>query len=91
MQVQEKWHKERIKEEYVDNLYDPYENIRVGLNYLQELIGGEENPDYHYVLMCYNMGEPKAKELFSKGIYSSEYSREVLQRAEEIKQEINRN
>lgn len=87
MQVQERLHKERMEAESVVDLYNPYDNIRVGLNLLQEL-KSRSNEDWHYVLMSYNMGESRCKELNTEGIYSSEYSAGILQRAQEIKQEL---
>lgn len=88
MQIYENWHKERMEAEGVTDLYNPYGNIRVGLNFLQELTGGGVNADYHYVLMSYNMGESRAKALYKKGIYSTEYSIGILQRAQELQQEL---
>jgi soluble lytic murein transglycosylase-like protein len=91
MQIWESWHTERMAEENVTDLYNPYENIRVGLNLLQELTGGDTDLDdmeYHYMLMCYNAGTSRAKEYITQGIYSSEYSRAILKRAGEIKQEL---
>lgn len=88
MQIYESWHKDRMEAEGVTDLYNPYGNIRVGLNFLQELTGGGVNADYHYVLMSYNMGESRAKALYEKGIYSTEYSTGILQRAQEIQQEL---
>lgn len=88
MQIYESWHKERMEAEGVTDLYNPYGNIRVGLNFLQELTGGGVNADYHYVLMSYNMGESRAKALYKKGIYSTEYSIGILQRAQELQQEL---
>lgn len=87
MQIYEKWHLDRMEEEGVTDLYNPYGNIRVGLNFIYELSDAGET-DYHYVLMSYNMGESRAKEFFAKGVYSTEYSTEILQRALEIQQEI---
>lgn len=88
MQIYEKWHLERMEEEGVTDLYNPYGNIRVGLSFIYELMDGAVNANYHYVLMSYNMGESRAKEFFDKGIYSTEYSIAILQRAQEIQQEM---
>lgn len=89
LQIGEKWHKERMLEEGVEDLLNPYGNIRVGLNFLQYL--NEKylnNSGVNCVLMAYNMGESGARSLWSEGIYSTEYSRGVLKRAEEIRQEL---
>lgn len=86
MQIQQKWHKKRMEEEQVTNLYNPCGNIRVGLNFLDELY--EKYDNWDKALMAYNMGEGRAKELWKEGVYSTEYSREILQRSQDIKQEI---
>ena len=89
MQIYEKWHTERMEAEGVTDLFNPYQNIRVGLNCLREiqdkyLASSGEN----CVLMVYNMGESTAKKLWAKDIYSSVYSREVIARAQELRQEL---
>ena len=89
MQIYEKWHTERMEAEGVTDLFNPYQNIRVGLNCLREiqdkyLASSGEN----CVLMVYNMGESTAKKLWAKDIYSSAYSREVIARAQELRQEL---
>lgn len=67
--------------------YDPEQGV--GLNCLREiqdkyLASSGEN----CVLMVYNMGESTAKKLWAKDIYSSAYSREVIARAQELRQEL---
>lgn len=89
MQIYEKWHTERMEAEGVTDLFNPYQNIRVGINCLREiqakyLASSGEN----CVLMVYNMGESGAKKLWAKDIYSSAYSREVIARAQELRQEL---
>lgn len=89
MQIYEKWHTELMEAEGVTDLFNPYQNIRVGLNCLREiqdkyLASSGEN----CVLMVYNMGESTAKKLWAKDIYSSAYSREVIARAQELRQEL---
>lgn len=89
MQIGERWHKDRMLEEAVADLLNPYGNIRVGLNFLQYLNKKYlDNSGANCVLMAYNMGESGARILWKDGIYSTEYSREVLKRAEEIRQEL---
>lgn len=86
MQIQEKWHTGRMKALGVKDLYDPYSNMRVGVDYLKEL-QDKYNGD-HKVLMAYNMGGSGAKKLWDKGVYSTTYSKSILQRAQELKQEL---
>jgi hypothetical protein len=89
MQIQEKWHTERMEALGVTDLYNPYANMEVGVNYLKEIqdrylaSSGE-----HCVLMVYNMGYSRANELWAEGVYSTAYTRQILQRAQEIKQEL---
>lgn len=86
MQIFEKWHKERMAEEDVEDLYDPYGNVRVGLNFLAELY--EKYGTWDKALMAYNMGESKAKAFWNEGIFETDYTKVVQRRAQEIKQEL---
>ena len=56
-------------------------NIHVGTDYLVELF--EEHGDIYLVLMSYNMGESKAKELYEQGKYSK-YAISITQRSAEL-------
>lgn len=87
MQIYDKWHKDRMQAEGVEDVYNPYGNIRLGLSLLQELIG-KYGENYHKVLMCYNMGETGCRNANNRGIYSTSYSRGILERAVELQQEI---
>lgn len=82
MQVSTRWHKERMQRLGVTNLYDPYGNILVGVDYLSEL--QTKNKNISLTLMMYNMSHNKARELSRKGI-QSKYAKSVLKRAAEIK------
>lgn len=89
MQIGERWHKERMAEEGVEDLYNPYGNIRVGLNFLQSLSDRYlDNSGISCVLMAYNMGESTAKSFWADGVYSTAYTRGILARADEIKQAV---
>lgn len=59
----------------ITDINDPYQNILAGAYILARCMnqGDEINP----ALMCYNMGYKNARELWNKGIWSSEYSRTV--------------
>lgn len=89
MQIQERWHTERMEALNVTDLYNPYSNMSVGVDFLAEIqdrylaSSGE-----HCVLMVYNMGASGANKLWAEGIYSTAYTRQILQRAQEIKQEL---
>lgn len=89
MQIQERWHKDRMRAVGATDLYNPYDNMRVGVNFLKEIQDRYlDNSGAHCVLMVYNMGATGANRLWAEGIYSTAYTRYILQRAQEIKQEI---
>nr|DAE90692.1 MAG TPA: hypothetical protein [Caudoviricetes sp.] len=54
MQIQERWHKDRIKRLGVTNLYDSEQNITVGCDILSELLNKYGN--YKDALSVYNSG-----------------------------------
>lgn len=55
MQVQPKWHADRMTRLGVDDLMDPAGNFRVGLDYMAELLDKYELPE---ALTAYNTGSP---------------------------------
>ena len=78
LQVQQKWHQERMDRLGCTDLLDPYQNITVAVDYIAEL--KEINPDLYWVLMAYNGGSRYADERMESGEYS-EYAVEVTQYA----------
>lgn len=89
MQIQERWHRDRMEAVGATDLYNPYDNIRVGVNFLKEIQDRYlDSKGAQYVLMVYNAGATGAKRMWDQGIYSTSYSRYILQRAQEIKQEL---
>lgn len=85
MQVQSKWHNERIEQLNVTNLEDPQQNIMVGVDYLIELFS--INPEVEWVLNAYNGGQAYADRIQNASI-STDYSRYILARASEIERMI---
>jgi soluble lytic murein transglycosylase-like protein len=71
------------KELGITDFYDPEQNIRAGTYILSQL----HYDDLHQILMSYNMGETRMKELWSQGITSSRYSRKVIKKLNQIKEE----
>lgn len=63
----------------VTDYLSPMENINAGTYWLSRYY-----PRYgiEQAAMCYHLGEGRAKELFKKGIYSTNYSREILKEYE---------
>ena len=80
MQISEKWHQDRMERLGVTDLTDPYDNILVGVDYLQELT--RRYVDQAMVLMIYN-GDSRAWKFWETG-EMSEYVRKILERAEEL-------
>lgn len=68
----------------LDEPYNAFENVRVGITILSELLDKYE--DVNKALMAYNCGEYGAKRLWKKGITSNSYSRSVLDKQNEIGQ-----
>ena len=84
MQVQERWHKDRMNGLGCDDLLDPYQNVLVGIDILAEKMAKYDTTGE--ALTAYNAGDSGAyKHYFSKGIYANDYAKEVLARAEELK------
>jgi len=77
MQIQPRWHQERMKRLGCTDLLDPYENVKVGIDILAEKL--EQYSDTEMALMVYNAGTTGAySNWFKYGISSNEYSQTVL-------------
>lgn len=88
MQIQKRWHAARMDKLGVDDLLDPYQNVAVGIDFLAELIKKYDG-NVEKALVAYNMGASGAyKNCFSKGVYSSKYSRAVLAKAESLQKDV---
>ena len=61
----------------VQDYLEPHENIIAGCYVLHELF--QKYQDTEKVLMAYNFGEYGASVLWEQGIYSSDYSKSILQ------------
>lgn len=88
MQIIPGWHEGRMERLEVTDLYNPYQNILAGVDYLAELLemyGG----DYEKALTAYQYGADGAeKHCFSRGVNCSKYAESVLQTAERIAEEM---
>lgn len=83
MQIQPRWHKERMTRLACTDLYDPWQNVTVGVDILVELISQYQTLEM--ALMVYNAGAGGAQSMwFCRGIYSNEYSRTVLEIAQRL-------
>lgn len=63
------------------DLYDLEQNVGAGVHILKELFSKYEG-DVTFVLMAYNAGERGAQNMRDSGIYETEYTVEILERAE---------
>jgi len=84
MQVQPRWHQERMDRLGATDLKDPVQNAMVAVDYI-DWIAERLNPEHpedaygtHALLMAYNQGWQGANESWSAGRYSTNYSRMVL-------------
>jgi len=78
--INHKWLSEELG---ITDFLNQYQNIDAGVYMLSQLL--KKYDDEHIVLMSYNMGERAAKNLVDRGIYSSRYSRKVIETKEELK------
>ena len=75
MQVMKKWHVGRMKKLGVTNLKDPYQNVLVGIDYLDELIDRDKGVEW--ALMAYNGGPSYANRKVASGVVTA-YAAGVL-------------
>ena len=84
MQIQEIWHKKRMKKLGVDSLMTAKGNIRVGIDILSEKI--DKYNDLGKSLTAYNAGDGGAyKYYFSKGIYANDYAKKIIKNKDKFK------
>lgn len=81
MQIQPRWHSERMKELGVDDLLDPCQNITVGIDILVELL--DSGKSLEWALTAYNGGHAYANRLANEGRVGS-YASSVLEIAENL-------
>lgn len=73
MQIQPRWHRERMERLGVTDLADPYSNFRVGCDFLSELL---EKYTLEEALTAYNSGKPGKSEYATSVMnYMYEYNR----------------
>lgn len=84
MQIQPRWHSERMERLGVSNLADPYGNFLVGCDYLAEMLGKERGIEW--ALMAYNGGPTYANNMAKAGKVS-QYAESVLDYKNDLKME----
>lgn len=81
MQIHLEDHRERCIRLEAYNLFDPYANVRVGIDFLGELMA--EGKGVTWTVMAYNAGQGKADEWAARD-YTSPYAEDVVERALEL-------
>lgn len=81
MQINERWHRDRMKRLGVTDLYDTKQNMLVGADYLAELF--ERYEDVVYVLDAYNGGSEYAERNCKDGVVT-EYAKTVIELSESL-------
>lgn len=69
---------EALAEKGFTDMNDTAQNVGAGVSILRELFDAYGDDEVHKVLMCYNMGESRARELWAQGVTTSEYSRAIV-------------
>ena len=85
MQINSCNHEWLSKELGITDFHDPVQNIQAGTYILSLLTAKYDN--YHWVLMAYNMGEKRTRELWRQGIRTSRYSRKIMKKYQSLKGE----
>ncbi len=86
MQIYESAHTDRMERLNCTNLMNPYQNVKVGIDYLAKLI--EKYGTKQDALAAYNYGERGArKHLWNNGIYVYSYNESIMNRAKELEEE----
>lgn len=87
MQIQPRWHEDRMEQLGISDISDPYQNVAVGIDYLSELL--EKYGDMEMALVGYNAGPTGAKkQYFDRGVYSSKYSMEVMENSDKLREGV---
>ena len=81
MQIQKRWHEQRMLDLGVTDLLDPYQNVSVGIDYIAELLTADKG--IHWALMAYNGGVAYANRLAGEGVVSN-YAKTVYARSHEL-------
>ncbi len=81
MQIQPRWHSDRMVKLGCTDLLDPYQNVTVGVDFLAELVS--DGKSIEWALMAYNGGPAYANRKTSAGVLS-EYAASVLRKSSEL-------
>lgn len=80
-------HKDSLKKSLqITDLLDEKQNIKAGVYMLSWIVN--KYSDMNQALMVYNCGEYGAKKLWNKGVYSTNYSKKVIAKIQEINSKV---
>lgn len=86
MQIIPEYHEDRMNRLNCTDLFDPKQNVAVGMDFLSDLIH-EYDGNLHKALTAYNYGQKGANDkFFGQGTYQSEYSLKVFNTAKKIRE-----
>ena len=88
MQVQPRWHRERMERLSVFDLSDPEGNFQVGCDYLAEMLG--KGRGIEWALMAYNGGPTYANKM-ARAEQVSQYASSILNYMNDLKMEEKQN
>ena len=87
MQIYEKWHTDRMQKLNCTDLMNPYQNVKVGIDFLSYLL--KKYGTVQDALAAYNYGERGAREhLWNNGVYVYSYNTAIMQRMKEIEEVV---
>lgn len=85
-QIVEHFHTDRMERLNITDIYDPYGNILLCADFLEELKSSKYGGDIYFVLMAYNMGLRGATRHYEDGKISK-YAYRVMDKYEKLKGE----
>lgn len=80
MQVSTYWHSDRAERLGIDDMFDPYSNILIGVDILKDLYYNYTNEDITLAVMMYNMDFSQARKIYNSGNISI-YAKNVFDTA----------
>lgn len=84
MQINDYWHADRMAKVGAEDLFNPYDNIATGVDFMAELLNRYDG-EYLKALAAYNMGATGAyRNLWQYGVYEYSYTDKVTAAAKEI-------